>query len=286
MRAISNHQLKIYRDCPQRWNYMYEGLWVPRRTEEYLNRGTLMHKILEIHYRDGLDAADQYIRELLSVPVASHQLKTYHDVIATYREYIPWAREQDKFWDVLGVEFEFIVPTETPQGRPFAWKGYIDLIVRDRITKEVLCIDHKTTDGEPRGHRKTRLDPQLPIYGWAIKELGLFGGKVDGLVYNFLNVKQYSPKRRMPIPPRFNRRPTFVEEKELNFLIHQLNRSVDEMHMESLNDRMNIDGERCSHCIFQTICEARMKGIDPTPILVNNFDQRLPATVDLDERLI
>jgi hypothetical protein len=277
MIRVSNSQLGQFDRCHFAWHLGYEQGWAAKEVAQPLALGSFVHELLAIYYRnkDNVDpdefinlASENYLMEAGS---NLQKLEIVQRGLTIVKRYIPYAKQQDKHWNVIDVEKRFEIPLVTPMGVEYVLEGIIDLLYATG-NGNLWLVDHKTV-----GHGKfwsdieILMEPQMPTYAAGLRELGM---PIFGITYNMLNTYEY--KNKIPLPDQvFKRLNTHKTDQELaNHLINMGN-TVDEMvAVSSGNVRKRSMKRECSYCQFQDPCLAAVKGIDPLPLLEANFKNK------------
>jgi len=182
---ISPSSAKKFRRCKRQYYYsMVEGLET-RLPSLPLRRGTWMHECLQYHYmgRDWRIAHKALTKKFNTLLLEEREF--YGDlpseVERMIKAYLYHWKDDDKDWEILHVEETFIV--EHPNGHEFSFKP--DLIVYDKVLKQTIVWDHKTTKSVPSAEFRMQ-DLQSGLYPWGLRIAGL---EVDTFGYNYIKTK-------------------------------------------------------------------------------------------------
>lgn len=184
-RIVSWSELGTGRQCPHKHDLAYKQRWTtPRDETTAAGRGTLWHKIMDTHYtslKNGEhpgDPVDTWFKEMRRVGKDSDTLELLRWMYEGYVE--KWGFDDE--WEILAVEYRTQVPLKTAAGRRsgFVLKMILDLVVRNRRTRRIWIVDHKSHANIPKD-KELELDDQFGLYTWGLRELGK---NPFGCVYN------------------------------------------------------------------------------------------------------
>jgi hypothetical protein len=91
--------------------------------------------------------------------------------------------KDDEDWEVLHVEKEFVAPMGNTDGDLFTFKP--DLVVREKSTGLIGCVDHKTTKSIPSAEYRMS-DLQSTLYVWGLRQVGI---PIDFFTFNYIRSK-------------------------------------------------------------------------------------------------
>lgn len=209
-KLISNSSRSGFTFCPRSFELeVLQGL-KRRVTERPFGFGHAMHEALELHYR-GASLADvlsriQAWREEAAAKVSACPDPGYTvedldadaalvtDMVTRYVEAFPDDLER---YEVLAVEQPFIVPIGQRLANgtlrtdaTYAYAGVFDLVVRDRRTRQVFVVDHKSTVSTDLASFEADVEAagsgQRIGYVYAAR---FFWPETVGIVYNVLRKK-------------------------------------------------------------------------------------------------
>jgi hypothetical protein len=217
MRTSERRSLK---GCAQQWYWsQVEGL-VPKRAANPLWFGTAIHEALAQWYRLGTERGplpqDTFLKVLAgdkSMIVTNDDDEAEyvdartmgHDMLKRYVE--KYGRDEN--WEVLAVEQTLKIVLSRPEMKIFGrlrpaakrWIRYVmtfDGVYRDRTTKEIWLMEHKSAAGIRVDHLP--LDDQAGSY-WAfaeklLRKRGIIGpdDHIAGIMYNFLRKAKSDPR--------------------------------------------------------------------------------------------
>lgn len=184
--VVSYSELSTYRSCPLKHYLEYKERWTkPPEEMSPLNKGTLWHHVMEVHYlgiqkyqrgefdRAGLhEWVSQRIALLLWDQDTGEQSEVQELITWMYQGYIEkWGLDDQ--WEILGVETKIQQRLPGPDGpSPYILKGKLDLVVRDRDTGKIWIVDHKSGSNLPVEEDLDMAD-QFGLYLWLLNEAGV-----------------------------------------------------------------------------------------------------------------
>ena len=246
-----------------------------------LSKGKAWHSILELHYNILLAAQRKDVKKVsVILERARSEVATFIlDLDDELAELMWWMYDgyvslfgADEGWEIMAVEHPAQVRLPTPRGgrSSFILKMKIDLIIRDRSTRRIRIVDHKS--GKDLPHRKNlELDDQFTLYTWGLNELG---HHVFGQTYNA--ARTYRLKADLeesgiqPLDERFSRTGLYRTPVELQAVAveaYQVARARYQQQAEARKD--GIDSPRTTdtmscqwQCDAFEPCLAGRKGAD------------------------
>jgi hypothetical protein len=185
---ISYSEVSAFRQCPLKWSLGYQHRLQAPAKDPKLDWGTGWHKVQEARLRAdlaGLSAAE-------ATEIAR---KTAYEIRDTFvggtslpedvGEHMLWALngyierwgESDPEWETIEVEHLVRVPLMR-YGRDSIWfKGYLDLVQRNRRTGAYRIRDYKSKGGKDVSSGSyqigLRMEDQFPLYQKALQMTGL-----------------------------------------------------------------------------------------------------------------
>lgn len=173
MNTLTASRLTTARACQRKHWIEYVAGYRPATKSSALRFGTLIHRGLEVWWRDGfnLDAA------LAAVQAEANPYDRARAEAMLMGYHCRWESER---YEVLGVEVEFRAPLTNPEtGRASrSWRiaGKLDALVRDPRDGLVKVIEHKTasSDISPGSDywARLRMDGQVSMYFDGATALG------------------------------------------------------------------------------------------------------------------
>lgn len=185
--VVSFSELDSFKQCPHKHELAYFERWSrPKDETSAAGRGTIWHKLMDTHYsalKDDptCDPRPFVMQAIQEFRRAGKDADTMDLLAWMYEGYVEmWGFDHN--WEILRVEHKVVVPLRFPNGRlsRFDLKMIIDLIVRDRSTRRVWLVDHKSHAYLPKD-KELDLDDQFGLYTWGLRQLG---HDVFGSVYN------------------------------------------------------------------------------------------------------
>jgi len=185
MVVLSVSKIKLWKRCPQAYYYKYvEGI-EPRLKAVPLERGGLLHEMLENYYtgkdwrkpiekyREKWDSLMEEERDYYGGDLPEECLRIMEGYVRKYKNYIE---------KPLAIELDF---SDNPvEVIPHIYlKGRIDLIIKDK--KGCWVTEHKSHKKIPSEEQRF-FDLQSSIY-MVVSEI--LGYKIDGILWNYLRTK-------------------------------------------------------------------------------------------------
>ncbi len=195
-KVVTHSEIEAYRQCPLKWKLAYDERWIKQdRIDDHpLTKGILWHDVMEIHYHglkqiqdgvwgeaQGLDHIARGVAELLFDQQTGEQSELQSLVWWMYQGHLEkWGN--DPQWEILAVEQKFQARLRDPQGRAtrFLVKGKLDLVVRDRKTRKIWIVDHKSGLNLP-DEMELDLADQFGVYAWLLAQYGI---EVIGVIHS------------------------------------------------------------------------------------------------------
>ena len=258
--TVSWSEIDTYRQCPHKHDLTYKQRWVGKTTAPALMRGSLLHKVLEGHYRSLMERPGDLIS-------ARHQAEKWWLEWSTewggenneeadlvwwmYQGYVDhYGADED--WDIRGVEQKLEVPLLTKSGQKsrFTLKMQIDLIVRVRsMGNKLFIVDHKTGAELPKRKNLDMAD-QFSFYIWGMRQLG---HPVFGAMWNAVRSKRLV--RPMTADERFARPLLSRTDHELSTIATEAYATARKAYAAGAIAECHPDADRCSGaCGFSEAC--------------------------------
>jgi len=279
-KVVSYSELDALRQCRLKHQLAYKERWVGPTTSAALERGSLFHEVMELHYRrlkEGIKPAgivqEVQTSGLLSDPHTGGSSEMQDLVAWMYTGYVEhYGGDED--WEIIDVEFKVEEWLPTPWGTrsSFRLKGRIDVLVRDNSAGGGLwVVDHKTCKRLPRG-KDLDLDDQMGIYTYLLRRGGL---DIRGTIYN--SVRTEKLVRPMSAGERFQRALTVRGDRELETMATE----AYETFLDAYRPRVHggstgtvhdaprsPDPDRCGwRCSYTEACLLGRKGADLRDLL-------------------
>jgi hypothetical protein len=280
---LSFSQLGAWDRCEYAWNLGYVQNWVPIRKSPALSIGSMIHRGFEIYYTHAPDYAlarteiKTFFAELVKEAYANDesQLQSISRAMYCVEMYFQWAPKEDKGHTILATEHHFVVPFKTGKRRNFYIQGYIDLLTS--WNNRLWAWDHKSSEGKFWTPTEVMMDPQLPLYAACLREIDT---KVHGYFINMINTYDYKDKSKVTVDKLFRRESAYRTDLELNNILTEIKYMVDDLIENGETPRRSMRRD-CSKCQFADPCLMDLKGIDPTPFLMQKFNQKEKYDVDV-----
>jgi hypothetical protein len=271
-RIISYSEIDTAKQCGLKHQLGYVERWSkPQPPDSALSKGTAWHLVMETHYnvlKNGGDLDACVLAVTRKIEGLDDSLQglvwwMYQGYVAHYGA--------DPEWQILAVEHNAVCRLPTPRGTPssFYLKVKIDLVVRNRRTRNILVVDHKSGKDLP-GQKMLELDDQFGLYTWAMRQIGK---KVFGQVYNAartyrLQADVTSPGAT-PLDERFRRVPLYRTDKELEATVRDTYLLASARYRDqAAANRMGVMSARSTNpetcqwrCDYKDACLAGRKGI-------------------------
>lgn len=285
---VSFSEIDTFRQCPFKHELSYKERWREPDTSPALARGTAWHSLMEERYilkklvdKGEIDPGKGSVEAVVEHLVGAAELrlnlgladKAKEKGIETppWRSVIPDGEDEllrwmlagdiaywgdDPDWKVLGTEIATVqlLPFQAPRARKrFFLKTKIDLVVRERATKKIRVVDHKSGKDLPK-RKKLDLDDQFKLYTWVLQAQNI---DVFGQTYNAARTTKLKTKES-PLDERFSRTKLYTTPKELELTALDALRTVQRAYgiKEGEADRApNTDtcGWKCGYtepCLF------------------------------------
>jgi hypothetical protein len=190
--AIATHSmLKTFRRCPKQTQYKYVMRLKPKHPSKPLERGTWIHKLLEVYYRERMKNGDVAARIAM--------LKEHQRLSLKFNELFDEEKDElgdlpreimrimeGYFWHYKNHDWkvhdvEFTLETTLPDGSLYRCK--LDLLVEDQYG--LWIVDHKSHVRLPDLSYRI-LDSQSALYVWCAIRNGI---PVQGHIWNYVRAK-------------------------------------------------------------------------------------------------
>jgi hypothetical protein len=222
---IRTSERRAFKQCPQKWEWSWRQGLSAKEPAKALWFGTGIHAALADYYQPGAkrskhfievwrahaDEDAQFIRTKSQYGADEDQLVDARLLGETMLKGYVAEYQGDPRWDVIATEqpFEVKIPFMDPPypdsddlatqiaaeirdeyGEFFIYNGTFDGVYRDKDTKKIRLMEHKTAGSISTNH--LTLDDQAGSY-WAVashvlREQGVLGKgeSISGITYNFL----------------------------------------------------------------------------------------------------
>jgi hypothetical protein len=290
--------------CRWAWWQAFVEHIKPATAAPALRFGSLIHESLRVYYRKGSKRGKHpaiTFAKLYGEELATQTKLGFRDEDGTWNDaatlgeamlngYIDHYGKDDR-WIVLATEMPFRVPVLHPRtGRVwFQYAGVVDLVVKDRETKFVGLVDHKTTKNNPTKNEYLALDEQAGAY-WrygrqALYDAGLLrqDRELNGIIFNFLQKKMPDDRERNEFGealnadgsvskrqpgPLFHREPVWRNDAEGDRVHERVLEQMREMQLARRGKLAvyktpgHIMSGMCQMCGFRDMCELHESGAD------------------------
>jgi hypothetical protein len=284
---ISYSQYAMYAKCPKHWELAYvRGLRTPQ-SSIHMTFGTSFHETLQTYLQTMFDTsikeADQLdlskmlqdkLHELYRIDVVDKgkpHYSTKHELMEFYNdgvEILNWIKRNrtkyfnKKGYELLGIELPIYYPVS--EANPAVkMLGYIDLVIRDTDTNDIIIYDIKTSGNGWNKYQKadTIKTAQLLIYKEYFSKQ--YGYDVDRIDVKFFIVKRkliegsMYPQKRVQefVPPSGKPSRNKVMKSIESFVNESFN--LDGTHKDREFPAIGGKGlKNCKYCEFATDKEA------------------------------
>lgn len=213
-RKISYSQWSMYEKCPRQWKLAYIDGLAPFQSSIDTCFGTAFHETLQtfltIMYTDSIKNADRIdLRELLTTNLRKEYARTVAECggehysnplqLAEYLEdgvaILQWFKSRrkqyfsTKDWELVAIELELCTPA-TDHNPSVFWYGFIDVVLRNTKTNEVLILDIKTSRNGWNKHQKTDSTKLAQLVAYKNYFHKQFGTPLEKINIEFFIVKR------------------------------------------------------------------------------------------------
>lgn len=186
----------LFKECRRHWKYQYrDHLYPAQESRGALWFGRGLHFALAEFYRgnDPYAGLDEWMSrkftpsELAEMwPDERAQLDETLGLIRSILDgYIPWAALNDTEWEIVDVERSYRVRVP---GTYCYLVGTLDLVIRNRVTRKLWVVDHKSTSQGFADPYVLELDDQMTAYLWLLWQT--YGELPAGAIYNQFRKKK------------------------------------------------------------------------------------------------
>ena len=313
VKVVSFSELQTAKRCSFKHQALYAERWSkPADPLSALGKGSAWHLVMETHYNEVMSCQRSGVISLAEILNRCEKsvMPVIHGLANDeLRDLIYWMYTgyvnlygADEDWQVMAVEHgaEVALPGVSGRQSKYRLKVKIDLVVRERSTRRVRIVDHKS--GKDLPHQKAlEWDDQFPLYQWAMLQLGK---RVFGLTYNAARtlrlqediraesvaagIEVLGPKQ---VPPQF----TPLDERFTRVSMHRTDKEMRQIALEAYltarsrwqeqrivsaagtDSPRTTDPLRCKwDCDIRDACLAGRKGIDWRDMLHHmGFEQQV-----------
>jgi hypothetical protein len=184
--VASNSRLNTFSRCKKKYEYRYVHGWKPKDKVIQLERGSWLHKLLEVYYR-----GEDWRAEHKRLTKAFYELFEEQridlgdmpaDCLRIMKAYLRHYRDDFARYRVIDTELDETVIL--PNGMKM--RIIVDLVLEDKDTNFLWVYDHKSRD-KFEDSENMILDPQLTRYYDGLQILGYT--PLGGVGYNELRTK-------------------------------------------------------------------------------------------------
>jgi len=204
----------MYEKCPKQWKLAYIDGLAPFQSSIDTCFGTAFHETLQTYltvmYTDSIKAADAIdLRELLTSNLKSEYLRTVTALegkhysnplqLAEYLEdgvaILSWFQKRrstyfsTKNWELVAIEMELCTQASEKNPAVF-WYGFIDVVLRNTETNEILIIDIKTSRQGWNKYQKADAIKMAQLIGYKNYFSKQFGTPIEKINVEFFIVKR------------------------------------------------------------------------------------------------
>lgn len=273
---ISGSQLDAWSRCQRLYYYSHDRRIAPKETGWPLALGRAGHSVLAAYYAElatgrGHAAAMEEAEGLAAwrMDVLGQDPKALGYIMPMVRYH--WAAHATDVaaWEIIEVEAEYRVPRAG-----WTYVATIDLIVRDRTTRQLVVVDHRfLTSFYTRA--MARHDPQMARYALAVRQA--LGEPVTLVIRNMISTEPLAAAakanrgRTKRIPVELTQRRIEIVAGEAERTAHEILawRQLPMASRGQLARRTVIVGDRypsCATCEFVKLCQAEAWGEDTTQL--------------------
>lgn len=273
---VSPSQLSVFKECPQKWDYIYLQGLKPKGRKTYFDIGSYTHELLHVYYhmlqegaRPGSDIVIASINRRIQNDLANataDNVAVYNRVSKIINTFISERSPKiDRGITILVAEGMYEIPVKTPAGHDVVLHGIIDLVYRD-LRGRLVVRDHKTSEkANSWSSSKVELDPQLLNYGAVyVHELN----EIPIVEINFINSHEY--KKPRPLTEMFDLFRIEHSETVYRRFWETTLRLIDSM-IES--PTIPHYSHACATCAFNAPCRLSLKGLSTEQVLANNYER-------------
>jgi hypothetical protein len=192
--VASNSRLNTFSRCPKRYFFKYVEGWERREKKIQLERGSWLHKLLEVYYKgDDWKAAHKQLTKEFYLLFEEERIDLGDmpaDCLRIFRSYLRTYQDDFKRYNVVDTELDETVTL--PNGMKL--RVIIDLILEDKHTGLLFAWDHKSRKSFADDENMV-LDPQLTRYYSGLEILGYT--PLGGVGYNELRTKPPAVPERL-----------------------------------------------------------------------------------------
>lgn len=282
--VFSYSQFQAWDRCEELWYYSYARNWFKKSKGNALNLGTEIHLALKEWYDMAIARVPKEERKERMLAYFTERTNEHSDnfemldvirktMFLTMRYVNEFAPVEDKGHRILKTEYHFTVPFKTHKHRNFILQGYIDVL--SEYAEKLWAWDHKSMVSNFWTPTMLMMEPQTPLYQAALREQG---ENVHGAIINMFNTYDYAKPENATTEKLFCREKSYRTDRELTTFVGDMltmaDRLFDNYHTPLRSKRLD-----CKNCSFQEPCLLRIKGIDDTPLLHEEYEQKTKVEI-------
>lgn len=257
--------LNVWDECPKKGYYTYHRGFRKEAQESYLRLGTIIHRMLALHYME--IPSMEFVGLEEEFPTYQEQQLMMESLGLIYR-YETFYGPREKDWNVLAVEQYMIVPYETPKGRTVYLNGFIDLILETH--QGLMVVDHKS-GGKFWTADEVYFDRQLMIYAYMLHSIG---HTPSTILINNINTTPSVVRNvaKQPVEKLFSRVPVPIKPQRIEGYMAKVGQNIDRI-LDTTSFSYSTS-KNCSKCYFKEACSMEFDGINPESYLQLNFSKQ------------
>lgn len=246
--TLSPSGLKTYQECPTKFKYSnIQRLRPLEEKRDKLDRGSLFHKMLEIHYNDLINKTpfNDIIIAVTNFAREAYRNDEYDDLgmvencISNYQEYAVYYSEDG--WEPVSAETPFSKIIFEDGDNKIVMEGIVDLIAKNRNSTSLFVVDHKTSDKNDL--YPTILGNQFKAYSFATESFVVIKNDIGFQ-------KTYGPAQRFHRHV-LNYTKEHIDEWRESVIYHGL-----ELINFITKDYFPMRESSCWNCMYRKICES------------------------------
>jgi hypothetical protein len=273
MRLISNSEVASWLQCTRKYYYEYVLNLEPKQFSEVINKGILIHSVLEGYYAgkaQGLNEADcrnEAMEPLIFAGMQGADMKDITDIRALVDGYFDkYCVEDNDRYEVVSIETKYALPLSDD----YSLVGTLDLLLKDKWDNRLVAVDHKST-------YNFWTDDQAGISGQFVKYIAILRGlgmDVKQLMINQLRtrpVKNGDLYKRAWVEPSNKRLEAVLKQH-----IDTAEKIVEFRENGAMHDATTpiYDKYICTNCPFLSLCNSDTEGLDLTFQIDQEYRQR------------
>lgn len=259
-RFISNSEVSSWLQCRKKYYYEYVLDLEPKKSSDAINKGVLIHALLENYYAGkamGLDEAS--CRESAMEPLMIAAQATYADMVELGKvrdlvyAYFDHYMETDERYEVYAVETKL----KSDLSDEYALVGTVDLIWRDKEDGKYIMVDHKSSYNFWTDEQSS-ISGQFVKYVYLGKSLGL---DVKGVMVNQLRTRPLKNPEMSALFLRAWVKPTDIKVRKV--MEQHVFASEEIVAFRNADVQIAIpiyDKYICSNCPFLPLCDSDSNG--------------------------